>query len=48
MKFKIITMDVAKAMPAAPINLDKIMFKIMFRPTQRPLIMSGVAVFLNE
>ena len=48
MKLKIITMEVAKAMPAAPINLDKIMLRMIFRLTQTPLIMSGVAVFLNE
>jgi len=41
-------MEVARAMPAAPISLDKIMFKMMFKTRQIVLIMTGVLVFLNE
>ena len=47
-KFKIITIEVAKAMPPAPRILERIIFRIMLRPTQMALMIRGVAVFLKE
>ena len=47
-KFKVITTEVAKAMPPAPRILDRIIFRTMLRPTQMALMIRGVAVFLKE
>lgn len=44
----VITMLVARAMPAAPSSFDKRMFKITFKDMQIALIISGVLVFLKE
>ena len=44
----VITIEVANAMPDAPINFERIMFNMMFKTTQIALIIRGVTVFLNE
>jgi hypothetical protein len=47
MTFKIMVIEVAKAMPPAPRILESNIFKTIFSPTQIAVIMSGVAVFFE-
>lgn len=44
----VITSEVARAIPAAPIIFESKMFKMMFKATQIALIKRGVVVFLKE